>query len=200
MALIVVPNAGQTLAGSRPQIASNFATINSAFLVDHIEYSIAGAGQHKKVTFPRQAAVPAASGTAVILGSSLNATTNNETELYFRRQATSAVPAAARIVDFTSAIFGNNGGTRLPSGIAIQWERGVQFTSGASRTINLNTVVGLPTFTAIYNVQITVTDTAGTYATPIIVTNVAATSFTLRCVAGVQPAATVTIGYLVIGV
>lgn len=199
MALINVPLPGQTLSSSRSQIQNNFSVIDTAFGVDHAAYGSANEGWHDRVTFPRQAASPVASGTTVILGSALSAI-NNETELFVRRQAGTTVPAGAQSVAFTAALFGSKGGTRLPSGIALQWERGVQFNAGSSKTITLNTGGGLPVFTVIYNVQITITDTNGTYVIPVIISNITFPSFTVQAAGTiVQPPNTVTIGYLVIG-
>ena len=59
MALINVPLAGQSLGITRDPVNNNFSTINSAFLVDHVEYNTAGQGKHNKVTFPVQGGAPA---------------------------------------------------------------------------------------------------------------------------------------------
>src|SRR6188768_1525674 len=110
MALIPVPLAGQTLAASRPDINSNFSTIDIAFAVDHIDYNLPGQGQHNKISFPLQNPAPIAQAGIVQLYSQLS-TITNQPELVFAHQLGSTAPVGARIVEFTSAGWANPGWT-----------------------------------------------------------------------------------------
>lgn len=200
MALNNVPLAGQSLGVTRVPINQNFSVIDAAFLVDHVDYNIAGQGQHKKVSMPVQNPVPAPQAGLVQLYCQQSAITN-QPELVFTHQAGSTAPLAARIVEFTSAGWGNPGWCRLPSGIMMKWRSGIGFGGAAQVTVNLNTnVPGSPAFTNVFTILITTIDTNAAYNNVIGISNITFPNFTARAFGGVfNPGASVSIAYLAIG-
>jgi hypothetical protein len=199
MALINVPNPGQTLGNSRPSINSNFAVIDAAFQVDHVDYSTSGQGQHNKVSFPTQNPIPAPQAGIVQLYSVISAITG-EPELVFTHQAGSTAPIGAQIVEFTSAGWTNPGWTRLPSGILLKWHARIGFGGGGSITLNVNAdVPGSPNFNALLNVLITTVDTSASYNNVIGISSIVFPNFTVSKFGGGNPGASVTFNYLAIG-
>ena len=134
MALTVTPNSGQNLNQTLIPIQSNFGTINAAFLVNHIEYGIAGQGKHKFVTMPEQALDPA---TAVNEMAIYTKDVAAVTQLFLRNENNGSV------INFTSKDTTlANGGTTLPSGIILKWGNGVTPAGG---TITVNFTAAFPT-------------------------------------------------------
>lgn len=159
MALIVVPNAGQTLNNSRPDINSNFGTINSAFAIDHVGYNTVGQGKHNKVTFPVQSPAPSFSAGEDGLYNFLNAITVKN-ELYVHKQTnagTEDVPFTASILS-TTTIASNDvpGWTMLPSGIRMQW-----LTCSGTGLVTVPVLVGAIPFNAIHTVLLTPSNPTG---------------------------------------
>jgi len=200
MALNNVPLAGQTLNATRVPINQNFSVIDTAFAVDHVDYNIAGQGQHKQVSFPVQNPVPAPQAGIVQLYSQLSAITN-QPELVFTHQAGSTAPAAAQIVEFTSAGWANPGWTRLPSGILMKWQSIVGFAGNASVTINVNTAVpGSPNFVAMFSTMISIIDTNASYNNMIGLSDITFPNFTVSKFGGSNPPASVRFSWLAIGI
>ncbi len=199
MALISVPLAGQTLASSRPDINSNFAVIDAAFAVDHVDYNLTNQGKHNKVSFPIQNPVPAAQAGIVQLYSQVSAITG-QPELVFAHQAGSTAPTAAQIVEFTSAGWANPGWTRLPSGILLKWHSGINFASMNTIAINLNTdVPGSPNFTTLFSVFDSSTSNTK-YNTVVNIKSIVGTTVTFAHNGLVDAPAGYTIAYLAIGI
>jgi hypothetical protein len=200
VALNNVPLTGQTLGVTRVPINQNFSVIDTAFQVDHVDYNIAGQGQHNKVSFPTQNPVPAPQAGIVQLYSVISVITG-QPELVFTHQAGSTAPIGAQIVEFTSAGWTNPGWTRLPSGIMFKWASQIGFGGNASKTINLNTdVPGSPNFNALLTVLITPIDLNAAYTNNIGITTTAFPNFTVgKWGAGPNPGASVRFAYLAIG-
>jgi hypothetical protein len=199
MALNNVPLTGQTLNATRVPINQNFSVIDTAFQVDHIDYNIAGQGQHNKVSFPVQNPIPAPQAGIVQLYSVLSAITN-EPELVFTHQAGSTAPNAAKIVEFTSAGWANPGWTRLPSGILLKWHAGVSFASVSTVAIDLNVdVAGSPNFTNVFAVFNSTTIPGANYNNIIGIKTIVGTVVTFAQFGLVNPPAGSTIAYLAIG-
>lgn len=153
MALIFLPNPGQTLGNSRPGIYSNFVDIDTAFQVDHQDYNTTNEGMHNRVSLLTQNPVPAQMAGIVQLYSQLSALTA-QPELVFARQ-TGSSPAAVQITEFTSAGWANPGWTRLPSGILLKWKSGINMASLPTVAVNFNDLTqfpGSPPFTSIFSV------------------------------------------------
>ena len=141
MALNDVPLAGQTLAVTRAPINQNFTTINTAFLVNHVEYGLADQGKHKFLQFPQQAAAPATAATELAM---YTKDVTGSPQLFIRRQSSGTE------IDFTSATTAVDGQTTLPSGITFKWNT-VAGTGNTAVAITFTT----PFTTACYNVQVT---------------------------------------------
>lgn len=198
MALSNVPLAGQTLAGSRPDINSNFSVIDTAFSVDHVGYNITNQGRHNRVSFPTRSPVPAAEAGIVQLFSVLS-TITNQPELVFRHQLGSTAPAAGQIVEFTSAGWANPGWAKLPSGILLKWHSGINFASLETVAIDLNAdVAGSPNFTTVFGVYNSTT-CATKYNTIINIQSVVGFTYTFVQNGLVRPPAGFTMAYLAIG-
>lgn len=198
MSLNNVPLAGQTLNVTQVPINQNFATIDTAFAVDHVAYNIAGQGQHNKVSFPTQNPVPAPQAGICQLYSQVS-TITNQPELVFTHQVGSTAPTAAQIVEFTSAGWTTPGWARLPSGILLKWNT-LNFAGGSSLTVNVNTVpAGSPAFTNILNVQVSTIDSNASYNEVIGIRNITLPTVTFSAFDGNIPPITVQVSYLIIG-
>jgi len=140
MALNNVPLAGQSLAVTRNPINANFATINAAFLVDHVEYNTAGQGKHNKVTFPVQAATPAFAATEDGLYNKIPAAPFPLTlipEMFAHKQNFAGaveVPMTASILSTSNPVVFSSGWTYLPSGIILKWGAN-QVANGAANIV-----------------------------------------------------------------
>jgi hypothetical protein len=115
MALTLVPVSGQNLSQTRDPIRLNFNTLNSTWIVDHVDWGPTGpnlnAGKHNKVTYFQQASDPATGATEIDIYSK-QSTFSGITELFLRKAN------SGTITEFT---FLNNYWTRLPSGLLLKW-------------------------------------------------------------------------------
>ena len=201
MALIFLPNPGQTLGNSRPGIYSNFVDIDTAFKVDHQSYNTTNEGMHNRVSLLTQNPVPAQMAGIVQLYSQLSAITA-QPELVYARQSGSTAPSAAQIVEFTSAGWGNTGWTRLPSGILLKWSRSIDMASVSSVDVNFNDVTqfpGSPAFANIFSVFNSTTSITK-YNTVISIQGSAGFVFTFQQNGIVNPPSGFSIAVLAIGV
>lgn len=199
MALINVPNPGQTLGNSRPDINSNFAVIDAAFQVDHEDYNTTNQGMHNRVSFLTQNPVPTPIAGIVQLYSQLS-TITNQPELVFAHQAGSTAPTGAKIVEFTSAGWANPGWTRLPSGIMMKWQSIIGFGGNPSVTVNVNTAVpGSPNFVTMLSTMISIIDTNASYNNVIGLSNITFPNFTVSKFGGSNPPSSVRFSWLAIG-
>ena len=157
MALNNVPLTGQSLGVTKVPINQNFAVIDAAFQVDHVDFNVAGQGKHNQVTLPVQSPAPAFAAGEEGIYNFLNATTVVN-ELYIHKQTsvgTAEIPATASILSQSVPAMGAPGWTMLPSGIILRWET---FTAGGPglRTVTLSP--GYINFTTIYAVLATPLD------------------------------------------
>jgi hypothetical protein len=177
MALINVPNPGQTLGNSRPSINSNFAVIDAAFIVDHEDYNTTNQGMHNRVSFLSQNPVPVPQAGIVQLYSQIS-TITNQPELVFTHQAGSTAPIA----------------------ILLKWHAGINFTSLSTVTVNLNVdVAGSPNFTNVFAVFPSTTESSANYNTVIGIQSIVGPSVIFSIFGAVRPPAGTTIAYLAIG-
>lgn len=162
MALNDVPLSGQTLAATRNPINQNFSLINTAFLVDHVEYNISGAGKHNKITFPVQAGAPTyAAGEEGLYNLSYNNGTTTINELFVHKQTSSGtqeIPFTSSIISQNAAVGNNTAGwTYLPSGVLLRWESP---SGGSGGLITTTLSPGYPAFNAIFTVILTPSSTS----------------------------------------
>lgn len=166
MALNNVPLAGQTLTSSRSPINANFATISTAFAVDHVDYNTSGQGKHNKVTLPSQSSAPSFSNPEIGLYNKVPAapfplTTINE--LFIRRSAGGETPITATINDGGGA-FATSGYYYLPSGLLVKWgsftNASVAANTHVTVTKNFPVAANIPVFATIYTTQLTLGNNA----------------------------------------
>lgn len=127
-----VPLPGQSLVATRDLINQNWTTIDTAFQVDHVEYTSANPvqGKHNKVSFPLQSAVPGVVATEAMLYNHLD-TFSSLNQLFVRR------PNGGSDIPMTAAALTIPGWSYLPSGLILQWGQ-------STITSNITTPIPLP--------------------------------------------------------
>lgn len=122
MALVVVPNPGQTLNVTRGPIRNNFGFINAGFLQDHKELnSGADSGKHNQSTYLKQPADPviADGSTDTIIYSTDDGSGN--TVLYASYLNALGVQQYYPVTGAIKDPAGVRSGCQLPSGIIMNW-------------------------------------------------------------------------------
>ncbi len=145
MALNNLPLTGQSLGVTRVPINQNFAVIDAAFSVDHVDFNLTNQGKHNQVTMPVQAASPATLASEVALFSRTSPLTGVP-EMAWRRQSNGSV------IEFTGALLASSGWSYMPSGLLIKW--GHTSATGLT-TVTFPTGANIPAFTTIYSMNIT---------------------------------------------
>lgn len=149
MALVYVPNPGQTLHATRDTIRTNFENIDTGFNIDHSPLVLANQGKHNKITFPVQAGAPVFLAGEEGLYSLAMAGTN---ELYIHKQyhaGTQNIPLTNSTISTVARATGELAYTYLPSGIILQW--GTWNTAASTFLVSLP--IAFPH--ALLNVQLT---------------------------------------------
>lgn len=200
MALNNVPLSGQTLNVTRVPINQNFSVIDTAFQVDHVDYNLAGQGQHNKVSFPTQNPVPAPQAGICQLYSQVSAITN-QPELVFTHQAGSTAPLEAQIVEFTSAGWASTGWTRLPSGILLKWNTGISIAGTNSVTVNVDVAdPSSPAYASIYTAFTTLESLSIGETQTVTIVSIAGSEIEFGIYGPALPSGGSTLSYLVIGI
>ena len=191
-----VPVPGQSLGSSRDLINANFATIDTAFSVNHSPYNDGSGNQGMHAFIQMPAATPVLTTPAGIVGLyAKNGPISGVPELFFQRQ-NQAANTGYSITETTGT---TNGWTRLPSGILIKWNSSVSIAGAATTTISVNTVG--PDFVAVYTVLISSINSALDYDHVISVQSFTAANFVVGTNASLGvPSATSSISYLAIGI
>ncbi len=110
------PLATQPINQTQAPIQTNFATLQTSFDINHVDFASADFGKHKWVTFPAQNPVdPQAAINNPDIGL-YNAVYNGNEELWYRN-STNVVTD----IPFTASLYNTTGWTYLPSGIILQW-------------------------------------------------------------------------------
>ena len=130
MALINVPLTGQSLGITKVPINTNFATIDTAFQVDHVDYGTANQGMHAQVTFVNNPGATFAAGNIGLFNQTALPTTIPD--IWLARGTAAAYP----MTGYASINAGNNGWTYFPSGMLLTW--GQATTSGGAVTVTFN--------------------------------------------------------------
>jgi hypothetical protein len=154
-----IPQATDLLSTSQGQILGNFTQLNTAWLINHVDFNAGNAGKHKWVTFPSQAAIPP-TGSGFLAGeigayNAVNPTTNIN-ELYLNKQSfagTVQVASTASIMSTSTPPQYGSGWTYLPSGILMKW--GVGTVPANTGTFMLTFPAGPPAFNQVFNGQVT---------------------------------------------
>jgi len=142
------PQSTQRISDTQSLIRTNFSSIDTTFSVNHVAIIHAtDYGKHKFVTLPEQAASPT---TLVNEGGvfTRQGAYTSVSELCFRRENNGSV------IEMTTAGLGNNGWSRLPSGLLIKWGRGTA-TAGLY-TYTFPVAATIPVFTTIYTILVNV--------------------------------------------
>lgn len=156
-----IPQATDLLSISQGQILGNFTQLNTAWLINHVDFNAGDAGKHKWVTFPSQAASPPAGSG--FLGSEIGAYNAVFTlgggrgtginELFLNKQSFAGVKQIA----MTSSILSNSspgnfsfGWTYLPSGIIMYWGND---TGTGSKIVTFPTA-NVPPMTQVVSAQV----------------------------------------------
>lgn len=165
MALVLIPQPGQTLGFTRDDVLANFTSISQQFEVDHVAYNTAGNGFHNKVTFvlqngtpPLPINVPANAFDMYCAVEPISAT--NQLYLKVGPDATANLG-----IPFTFVNSANNPQltyTQLPSGVIMQWGISSVTSSGTGTTINLTPNGKSYTGVNTYSIQLTVGNYNGT--------------------------------------
>lgn len=87
MTYVLLPNSGQSLGVTRPQIRQNFVEIQNSFDQNHYDFNVSDAGKHSVIQLPEQTVFPA---TPVNEGQLLSRQYNTKTELAWRPENTLA--------------------------------------------------------------------------------------------------------------
>jgi hypothetical protein len=111
----LIPQPGDKLKDSQPQIQDNFAQIKTVIDINHDTFGSVTQGKHKFVTMPTQPAAPVTAAGEGDLYTKLSAL-SGVPELFFRRQS------AGTELEFTAAdLTASPGWAKLPCGLIIQW-------------------------------------------------------------------------------
>jgi hypothetical protein len=144
-----IPQPGDRLKDSQPQVLANFAAIQALIDVNHSIFGDAEEGKHKWITLPVQPAAPALAGDNGFYNKLYAATAKNETYIHGQKSAgTTDIPFTASILSNSVQISDSTGWTYLPSGILLRWEN----VSGFNGTTTVTLGGGFPAFTTIYSV------------------------------------------------
>lgn len=155
-----IPQATDLLSTSQGQILGNFTQLNTAWLINHVDFNAGDAGKHKWVTFPQQGATPpAGSGFLASEIGAYNAVngTTAINELYLNRRSFAGAvqtPITASIMSTSTPAQYADGWTYLPSGLLLKW--GVGTVPANTGVLMLNFVAGSPAFNQVLNGQVTV--------------------------------------------
>jgi hypothetical protein len=203
MALINVPNSGQTLGGTRASVNSNFSTINNAFSVDHVAMTAPGIaspqGFHMKVTLPVNPSAPVIGTNNGIYNLQSSITGLNEIFMHFQKQTgtldipiTASIRSTVNVPTPVSTV--GQGWCYLVSGLIMKWGT---FITTAANPYLFPTAANIPVFsTAVLSFQISVVNTGIPYGGVINCFNITTTGFNWA-VTGAAPS--LAFSYLAIG-
>lgn len=157
-----IPQATDQLSQSQPQILANFAEIQTALGVNHINFNVTGEGKHNYLQFPNVQGSDIATLTGEVAVYSKTGLLGAPA-LFFRPQSNATVASGG----FTEAVASGNGWTRLPSGILLKWgtDTANGGTNGAATAITFPTGATIPVFATAspYNIQLTLLGNSGSH-------------------------------------
>lgn len=118
-----VPQSGQTLGETRPNILTNFTLINQAFGANHVPLTTNATGLHTHVDMTAQAANPNPPATIV---SHYSKQVSGITEWFFQREQSGVPPGdviqmSAGTATSTGVYPNSKGTTFLPGGLMVKW-------------------------------------------------------------------------------
>jgi hypothetical protein len=138
MAYVILPNSGQSLGVTRPQINTNFALIQQIFDINHYDFNAANAGKHTFVTLPIYSAI-ATPPPLPLTGEGIlyTATVSGETELFYARDNSGGMtPTPLANYQLTGTVDISTptvaGSTSLPGGLMMQWGSSTGIWNGSN--------------------------------------------------------------------
>lgn len=185
-----IPQATDNPSQSQAELLANFQEISTAFNLNHGNFNAGDQGKHSFLQMPEQTSSPATAANEAAVFSQQSSLTGN-TELVFRRESNGDE------IEFTGLLGGNDGWTRLPSGILLKWGSG----SGSGITsVNFPTGANIPVFTSSFIAFVSVVDTSSTPNTFVTLRSVSTTAISIYGSSRTNNSATnATFTYLVIG-
>ncbi len=161
---VPVPVSGQSLGNSRPIIAQNFATIQTIFDKNHVDFNASGGGKHKYVEIPVSVSIPA--GLTASEGTLYTKTVSGASQLFYSPDTTSNEYQLTNTISAQFTKFSTNtayaashtgGWTFLPGGMIMNYGR---FTvSGSSGTVTF--ALAFPSGSAPYSLTISLQRSSG---------------------------------------
>lgn len=153
-----IPQPNDLPSQSQGQLLLNFGAISDLIDVDHVDFAAAGAGKHKKVTFPVQPEIPVfAAGDIGLFSTESNTTGVNELYLYNVAGVSTPISASILSTDPTPAN-DSDGWAYLPSGFLLKW--GSETVTG-NQTVLFPVSADIPVFTQVVSVQLSAQGAAG---------------------------------------
>jgi len=152
MPLINVPLTGQSLDVTRNPINTNFSIINTAFAVNHVQYTDGSGNQgfHQFIQFPAGTSVGVTNnGTNQVALYSNAGTTSGVPELFFQRNNLAANTGYA----ITEGINLQLGFTTWPCGTIVKW--GTAAVTGLTTVVTYNGGLSGPAITTPFHIQLT---------------------------------------------
>ena len=147
-----IPQPTDQLTDSQGALLNNFLAVRSAWIVNHVEFDLANEGKHTHISLPEQAAGPTTLVDEIAVYSK-KSTLTSLAELFVRKEGNTAE------IEFTSAIAGTPGWTRLPSGILLKW--GTASRIGDADVLLPVVALTIPAFSIIFSVQLTIVSGTG---------------------------------------
>jgi hypothetical protein len=162
-----IPQSTDKISVSQGDLLGNFTEVNTAWNLNHVPFNLSNEGQHWFISMPNQPITPsvnppATNGTTI----GLYATGGN---LYFRPVSQTA-GTVTNDVNLTNTTAGNatNGWMQFLSRVKQAWgiitvvPAGTTGTPGHQKlTLDNATIPGIPTFTTIYNAQVSCVQPGG---------------------------------------
>lgn len=158
------PNPLSSPALDVQQTQDNFAAIQAALLINHVDFNLSDQGKHNFIQFPNltlSASIPAATAATEF------ALYSTSSGLFLRppSQTAGTVTNDKNISNtFSSSTLSANGYCYLPCGAKMAWGS-VSATHGTTTTFSFSSISGFPGFSGTpFSVQITGEGTSGTSA------------------------------------
>jgi hypothetical protein len=171
MTLNDVPQAAQTLADTQVPIQQNFQTIDAAFKINHVPYTLGTQGFHSKLDMPIQGDDPTSIGGEMVVYTKTSAV-SGVPALFIRQQSSGTI---TELTTYGTGVYTFNNGpgsitysyvwTRFPSGLLMLWGNQTSVGPNIPNTglyFNYPTGGGqsFPGFqTSVFNVQLTLKNT-----------------------------------------
>lgn len=116
-----IPQDGQTLGSSKPQVRNNFTNLFNTFAIDHVNGNdITHPGRHNLSSYVAQGSDPATAANICAIYSKI---VGGVPQLYFRQQSSGTVYQMTGTSSSATSIpsVAANGYTYLPGGLILQW-------------------------------------------------------------------------------